>query len=365
MKKILVVSGASGGHIFPALAFIQGLKDKKDAAEILLVLPVNSVVRREIELLNVKVKYVAIFSLKPSLKIKNLLNVLKTFKSSLEAARDVLNFRPDLVVGFGSITSVAFVFWGWLFRANTLIHEQNVVPGAATVFLSYFADKIAVSFEGTKGYLTFSRSKVAFTGNPLRKDLVILPQQEALSYFGFSACKFTILVSGGSQGSSSINSAFISFLKECKFCAKLQVIHICGANDYAFLQEEYKSLNIEYKLFSYFDKMHYAYSASCFSVARSGAMTISELIRYKLPAVLVPYPYARCHQKANAQVLAQCGACSIVQDCDLSALVLNQIIEPLVCSEENLLKMRQSYQPLASIDALGNMIRLADSFFLP
>src|SRR4030042_1525803 len=169
--KILVATGASGGHILPALSFIHALRNKDPRIDALLVIPKRSL-KYNLPPVNVKVKYVSFSPIKLSLELKSLIALLKFFQGTLESLILLLEYKPDIVVGFGSLDSIPLVFFAWMARIKTLIHEQNVTPGRANRLLAKFSDKIAVSFEETMSYWQDYRKKIVLTGNPLREDLI-------------------------------------------------------------------------------------------------------------------------------------------------------------------------------------------------
>ncbi len=349
--RIVVVSGSSGGHIFPALSFIESLKQKCYGTEVLLILPANAI--KGVVAVSCPVKYLTILSFSLKLDSKNLKAMLDSITGSCQAFLLLLKFKPDAVVGFGSFSSLPVIFFAWLLRIKTLIHEQNVIPGRANKLLSKITDKVAVSFQESSAYFHVDRRKIILTGNPIRRELSFVGKPQALDYFGLAQDKFTILVAGGSQGSHSINMEFAGFLSRFRGKSNIQVIHLSGKKDYEFLNSVYKNSGVAVKLFAFLDPMQYAYSACDLIVSRAGAATITEVINFKIPAVLVPYPYAYQHQSANARVLQRKGCATVINDKDLNPLILEKVIEPLVDHPENLRKMRDSYSGGFLLDSPG------------
>lgn len=347
--RILVVTGASGGHIFPALSLIEALAEKDGSIETLLVLPKRSL-RAEALPKRFKVKHISISNLKMDLSFKNLIAVFDFLKGSLESLFLMIEFRPDVVVGFGSLNSIPLVILAWLFRTKTLIHEQNVIPGRANKLLSKFADRIAISFAETRDYLKVSPERIVLTGNPIRKDLKRISRQEALKFFGFHEDKFTILVVGGSQGSHRINVNFqeaVSMLAGPGF----QVIHLSGAKDFDPLLEKYEDSDINFRLYPFLKEMQYAYSASDLAITRAGATTISELLFFRSPAIIIPYPYAYAHQLSNARVLERMKTAIVINDEQLEAQDLKETLEDLMSNPDKVRQMRQNFSRDISFDA--------------
>lgn len=354
--KVLIVSGSSGGHLFPAEALLDALAEKK-GIESLLVLPRKNILVAS-DASGFKTEYVSVSSIGLEPTFKNLKAFFHFFKGAFESAKILNRFKPDVVAGFGSIVSVPMVLLARSKGIKILIHEQNVLPGRATRFLSGWADSIAVSFGETEKYLKRPGARVVFTGNPLRKGLSVIGREEALKFFGLSKDKFTILVCGGSQASSRINSAFLRDLPGIVRPSAIQVIHLSGGKELEEVKKRYKEMGVEARCFGFLDKMQYAYSCSDLAVSRSGATTIAELAFFKLPAVLLPYPYAYRHQYLNAGVLEKAGCALVIDDAGLDKGALKKELARLLGSRDEVLRMRDSFASLAQSDH-GELLREA------
>jgi UDP-N-acetylglucosamine--N-acetylmuramyl-(pentapeptide) pyrophosphoryl-undecaprenol N-acetylglucosamine transferase len=194
----------------------------------------------------------------------------------------MFEFRPDIVIGFGTIDCLPLLLLAWIFRVKTLIHEQNVLPGRANRLLARFSDRIAISFEETREHLAAYEKKIVLTGNPIRKELEKIDRLKALGFFGFKEDKFTILVMGGSLGSQRINAAFLKAASLLTDTSGLQVIHITGIKDCELIKARYKDLNIESRVFGFLNSMQYAYSACDLVISRAGATSVTEIMFFGL-----------------------------------------------------------------------------------
>ncbi len=348
--KILTIAGSSGGHIFPALGLLDTLYNKHKNIDALLVLPRKSITNK-IKTPKYRVEYISISSIKPGLDFKNFSAILLLLKGSWESIIILLKFRPDVVVGFGSLVSVPMILFAWLLGMKTLIHEQNVIPGRANLLLAKFTDRIAISFAETRDYFKDYKDKVFLTGNPIRKQLIRIDKNKALDFFGFNGDKFTILVMGGSQGSHRINSGFLRAVSKIADKPGFQVIHIAGFPDYELLKNSYKDLNISFRLFNFLEPMQYAYSACDLVVSRAGASTIAELIFFGLAAIIIPYPFAYRHQIANARVLEKIGAGIIIQDNELGTDILKENIGNIINNPDRIKTMQSRYDNVPSLNA--------------
>lgn len=358
--KVLVVSGTSGGHIFPALAFLDSLRQRDKDIETLLILPKNNLIA-QLSGLTYKARYLSIYPIKLSLSFKNFIGIFKFFKASLQSLLILMEFHPDAVIGFGSLPCVPIVLFAWIFRIKTLIHEQNILPGKANILLAPFVDRIAVSFKETENYLEKYKRKIVFTGNPLRNKLQIIQKNKALDFFRFSQDRFTLLVMGGSMGSSRINESFQQAISDLRYKNNLQVIHITGRRDYDSLKQRYEKSDINLRIFDFLGAIEYAYSACDLIISRSGALTIAEIMFFKLPALLIPYPYAHKHQAANAQILVRLGSAIVIEDNKLEKEVLKDTLEELIVNPDKLRLMHLRYDNMHFPDANSLLAELAIS----
>jgi len=346
--RVLIVTGSSGGHIFPALALADLLMESNHKVQ--LVLPED--VRKTIIPFNfTQNEYIHSAKLSFSLNKKNILGVYFFLWGSWQALRIIIKFKPQVVVGFGSLNSISMIFWAWLFRIKTIVHEQNVVCGRANRLLSKLVDKVAISFSQTRNYLNVFGEKIVLTGNPLRRDLIRREKKEALDFFKFKEGKFTVLITGGSQGAHRLNAACLEALSIYQKKPDLQLIHICGGQDFTWLSARYTGTVLTYKLFDFFPQMQYAYSVADLIICRAGATTIAELVKFKVPAILVPYPFAYAHQLANAQVLKDIGAAEVLLDADLSIDKLKEKLQEYFCNNALLKTMQKAYQKISVLDA--------------
>jgi UDP-N-acetylglucosamine--N-acetylmuramyl-(pentapeptide) pyrophosphoryl-undecaprenol N-acetylglucosamine transferase len=186
--------------------------------------------------------------------------------------------------------------------------------------------------------------RVVLTGNPVRA-LAAIPKEEAREYFGLRRDKFTVLVMGGSQGSRHINMGTLRAISALSESLQLQVIHLAGqGGGVELITARYRSLGIEARVFDFLDSMGQAYSAADVAISRAGATTVTELILFNLPAILIPYPYAYQHQFANARVLADSGCALVIRDEELDGEVLGQALNSVARNSQMLGSMRAQYR---------------------
>ena len=355
--KILIVCGGSGGHIFPAIALAQSLKDKNKDIDLLFVGSDAVLDKRIFE--KEALRYYVLSSnkmpYKPSFKTAAFL--VKLFFDILKSFFILLKYSPDAVIGFGGYVSSPVIFAAFVLRIPGIVHEQNVVPGRSNKFLFRFADKIAISFEETKKYLGRFITKAVFTGNPIRITLLKDDRAGNIRKSGLDLKKFTILIIGGSQGAHNLNKAFLGALAgiDDEKRSLLQVIHITGITDYVWVSQEYKELGIEHRVFSFVDNIEEAYSASDLVVTRSGASAIFEAAYFGRPMILVPYPFAMSHQSENAKVFAGNGAAIHIDEKDMTGDIMKDSIEGLLRNRAVLEEMAKKAKYLSVPDSSYNL----------
>ncbi|MFH1491845.1 MAG: UDP-N-acetylglucosamine--N-acetylmuramyl-(pentapeptide) pyrophosphoryl-undecaprenol N-acetylglucosamine transferase [Candidatus Omnitrophota bacterium] len=342
--KILFALSGSGGHIFPALSTAEKLAKGSSQADIVFLTEKNKI---SLEILgNSEFKVFFLDSkLARRLPLQAFSSIVKLLMTSFESLRIVREIRPDVVVGFGGYISIIPVFLAKLFRLKSIIHEQNVSLGRANYLLSLICNCLAVSFKATEGRFKNSRlnKKIIYTGLPLREGLKEVSSSEAIRFFDFDSNIFTILVLGGSQGSQHINKDFIDCLEDLPFKDKLQIIHISGFKDEAWIKSFYdKSPQLKVKTFPFLSQMSFAFSAADLCICRSGASTINELSLFKLPAMLIPYPGTHVHQRENAQILVKAGAAVLLEERKL-AFSLKENLKRLYNQREIIKDMKESF----------------------
>ncbi len=319
--RIVLATGGSGGHIFPALSVASALQ--KERHGILFFASAGEgerLVRRYgHEVVGVRVSGLAV------VRPWTLLPFCAKMVAGYRRAREELHrFNPDVVVGFGSYASFPVVLAAQRMGIATVIHEQNVVPGRANRILAGRVDKIAISFSRTRRY--FTEKKTVLTGCPIHLRGIDVSPSELRRKYGIRDNIPVILVFGGSQGAQFINRQFFEAVKILKEHHDFGVIHICGSVDFVSLTEAYTKAGIHCCLFSFLEAMEEAYALADLVVSRAGALTVSELSCFRTPAILIPYPFAGGHQMENAQLLKETGIVRILEQNQTNPRLLKEEI---------------------------------------
>lgn len=358
--KIIIASGGSGGHIFPAVALARKLGRIHDGIDILFIGSRRDLDRRIFEKEGFRYSLLSDNRMPYNISLRLLLFCAKLLGDTLNAIAVVAFNRPDVTVGFGGYTSCPVILASRILGIPTVIHEQNVVPGRANRLLFNWADRIAISFDRTRKFLGKNSKKAVLTGNPIRAELTLDNRSAGIRKLGLDDKKFTILVIGGSQGSNFVNRTFVEALEKMEDHVRdsLQVIHITGIKDYAKTRASYESLNLNHKVYSFIDRIEEAYSASDLVVTRSGASALFELAFFGKPMILVPYPFAMSHQIENARAFAEKGAAIEIDENVLSPEIFSQEIKKLFSNRARLSVLAEAAKGLSVPEAADNMARL-------
>ncbi|MFH1782693.1 MAG: undecaprenyldiphospho-muramoylpentapeptide beta-N-acetylglucosaminyltransferase [Candidatus Omnitrophota bacterium] len=318
--RVIIAAGGTGGHLFPAIRLAEEILLKGSEPFILTssrMQDSNILENKNIKFFTLPIK---------NLRSKGIISVLDfLFYLTLGTIRSaILLFRikPSYVVGFGGYVSGPVLLLACLFRIKTMIHEQNVYPGKTNKILARFVGRVAISFPETRKHLKCSQKKIIFSGNILRKEILLLKDLEKKEDI------FKVLIMGGSQGSSALNRFLpeaIGLMGEEKK-RSLELVHISGAKDRESVAKNYKEKGIKSRVLSFTEAIDKLYNECDFVVARAGATTISELMHLGKPAILVPYPYGDRHQIHNAKVLEKIGSGVIIEEKSITTRKLVDIL---------------------------------------
>jgi UDP-N-acetylglucosamine--N-acetylmuramyl-(pentapeptide) pyrophosphoryl-undecaprenol N-acetylglucosamine transferase len=259
-----------------------------------------------------EIKLIPVVGFQRKLTLKNLLFPVKLYQSMKICKKEIAQFMPDLVIGTGGYVTGPVLKTAVKMGLTTVLQEQNSYPGLTIRLLAEKVDLIFLAYNEAIKYLKRPK-KTVVCGNPLLKEVEKADRESALDYFNLEKGKKTILVLGGSQGAASLNRTVARLLKEKAIPETHQLLWQSGKRDY----EKYKNKFEAIKIFPFIDEMSKAYSCADYAICRSGAMTLSELTAYGVPAILVPFPFAAAdHQYKNALAVEKHGGAQVVKDDD-------------------------------------------------
>lgn len=304
IKKVLISAGGTGGHLYPAQGLAQEMKKRDPSCELLFVaggLKTSRHFDRE-QFSFREIACAPLISKNPLKVFKGLKNLLKGTRESIAILKE---FKPDVVVGFGSFYTVPVMLAAKYLKIPSILHEANSVPGKANYWLASLADAVALHFPSTAAYF---KGNTHIVGLPLRDGyrLGAVTREKALSYFQLTHERPTLLIFGGSQGAQGINRALQDCFPHLQKLG-LQVIHVTGDQKTADqLSLLYASHDISAAVKPYEKEMQMAWSAADLFIGRSGASTVAESVAFEVPGILVPYPSATDnHQEKNADFLVE------------------------------------------------------------
>jgi len=352
MKKvpnIIIAGGKTGGHLFPGIAVAQALERINPDVNVLFVGTTAPFETQTLERYGYSHKAIYSKPIKGGSLFSKGFSIGIIFISLIQSMIIMMRFRPDFVLGVGGFSSFGIVLAAWVFRIPTAIQEQNAFPGLTNRLLSRFAKTIFTSFKETKGFA--HNPKVNYVGNPVRKTDRV-GSEDNLDLNHFDPNRFTLLVTGGSQGASSINTAFMNALELMTDTGKFNIIHQTGMNDESIVMHQYNRLKINATTKAFFHNMPQLQDRADLAITRAGAGTISELCIKGLPAILVPFPHAADdHQTFNAKALEDQGAAIMIKDSELTGQTLKEKIESLIENKKGLCHMAQMSRQMAMPDA--------------
>jgi UDP-N-acetylglucosamine--N-acetylmuramyl-(pentapeptide) pyrophosphoryl-undecaprenol N-acetylglucosamine transferase len=359
-KKVIIATGGTGGHVFPAQALAKQLAQDPDY-EILFMgngLDHNKYFRKDL------FAYKTIHSATPFRK-----NISKIFVSFFSLLKGIYQavlwmraFNPCLVIGFGSFHSFPVLAAAVLKKIPIILFESNSIPGKVNRFFSRWAVYSAVQFPKAKEKM---KGRCIEVSMPFwkKEDMQAVSQTEARAYFSLRSDKLTFLVFGGSQGAVSINKIFVSALKNLNETHReVQVIHITGNEPSAEeMRRTYASQGIMACVKAFEDKMHFAWRASDIAVCRAGAASLAELLVFEIPGILIPYPHAADqHQLMNALFMQEeVGGAVCLTEKDLNAYELYQVIQRLLDPKSNRLqRMKEAMYQFKSLKQKQDLCKL-------
>lgn len=352
--RIIVGSGGTGGHLYPALALVEYI-EKQEPSEVLFVGTTNRLESKVVPELGYDYVGLNVKGMvgNPLNKAKNALLFLR---SILKARRVIKKFKPDVVVGFGGYPSASVVMAATLLKVPTMIHEQNSIIGLTNRILVKRVDKIVACYQ--EAFDNFPQEKTYLYGNPRASVFVSQPVNDVYEKYGLDRNLPIVTMVMGSLGSKSINDKMVGALKENQ-PENFTLVYVTGKNYYDIMKEQMGNIGPNLKLVPYIDDMSSLMKTSTLMVSRGGASTIAELTAIGKPAILIPSPYVvKNHQEYNARELVDANAATMILENDLDGTTLLEQIATLIKDQPALETMHQASIKLGKPDACSNIYAL-------
>ena len=345
--KVIIAAAGTAGHINPGIAIANKIKKEQKDSEIIFIGTTRGLENDLVPRAGFELKTINAYGLSKKISIDNMKKIYKTIKGYGEAKKIIKEFKPDVVIGTGGYICGATISSAHNLGIPTVLHESNAFPGKAVKLLAKKTDTILVSFEDAKDRIKKAK-KIVYTGTPVKitkKNYSINEKSKIIKEINLKETKPLILIFGGSQGAQKINEAVIEILMQ-GMNKKYQIIWATGPKQYDIIKERFENEKIDInnienaKIMPYIYNMEEIMNISNLIVARSGAMTITEISKLGKPSILIPLPnVSGNHQLHNAKVLENVGAAKIILNNELDGKKLNEQIEKIVLDKNTEIQM--------------------------
>ena len=353
--KVIVTAGGTGGHIYPALAIINKIKEKEPDSEFLYIGTKDRMEKDIVPKYNIPYLGIEMKGLNRRNPFKNFGVISKTLKNVKYLRKEIKKFNPDVVIGVAGYVTAPVIYAAKKEGYKTFIHEQNSIPGVSNKFLSKYADKIGISLESSREY--FPKNKTIFTGNP-RSEEVVSSKKVSKDKLGLDLTKNKqlVLIVMGSLGSTTMNKKLKDTLPLFKD-KDYEVVFVTGKNYY----DEYKKIKVSnnVKIVAYLDNMIDVLNNTDLIVSRAGASSIAEITALGLPSILIPSPYVtHNHQYKNAKVLEDNKACVIIEEDSFDSNTLVSKIDEILGNKELIKSLSENTSKLGVKDSATQIYKV-------
>lgn len=337
--RILLSGGGTAGHINPAIAIANYIKEREPDTEILFVGNKGGMEQTLVPKVGYDIEYIRVSGLKRKISVENIKTAVRVVTSYRASLRIIKRFKPDIVIGTGGYVCAPVLLAAIKMKIPTIVHEQNVFPGLTVRMVAHKADITAISFDETEKYFKRPPKRLLLTGNPIRPGILKAAKNEKDG-------ELLVLISGGSLGAEKLNNALIELLKK-DGQDYYGIIASTGVRNYQAVMDKIKSEGIKLcrnkKIVPYIYDMDKVLAEADLAVTRSGAITVSELCAIGKPAILIPSPnVTNDHQTYNAHFMEKKGAAVVICEKDLTGDVLAVQIKTLLSDRAKLRKMSEA-----------------------
>jgi len=340
-KRIVIMAGGTGGHVFPALAVAQTLIEK--GWQVSWLGTQKGLEGRVIPEQGIEIDWLSVAGVRGKGWLSKITAVLLLIKACIQAVKILRKRKPDVVLGMGGFVAGPGGLMAKLLGIPLIIHEQNRVPGTTNRLLAGMANQVLEAFPDSFN----KKLNARFTGNPLRKQFVECASRRE-THPGIN-----ILVVGGSQGAQILNEVVPDALAELN---GVEVRHQTGTAMQEQVESRYKELGVKAEVNAFIEDMVSAYQWADLVICRSGAMTVSEVAAAGIPAIFIPLPNAiDDHQTANARYLADVGAGLILRQKDLNAATLVEHITKVLKQLDVMSKTAKEYARLDATEVVAGV----------
>lgn len=354
LKRVLIMAGGTGGHVFPGLAVAEYLRAKH--IDVHWLGTERGLEARVVPEAGIRLHLIAISGLRGK-GLKTLLTAPFRISKAVWQAKNIIEtIKPDVVIGMGGFVSGPGGVASWLSGIPLIIHEQNAKAGFTNKVLARFAKKVLAGFPGAFK----SNSNVIAIGNPVRHEIESLPPPSERLAAPHRPPR--LLVLGGSLGAQALNDIVPRALAKLSADERPEVFHQVGEKHVDAAKKAYESIGLEANITPFVKDMAKAYSWADIVLCRAGALTVAELCAVGLGAIFVPFPFAvDDHQTANANYMVQHQAALCVQQTELTDNRLADIVRELSHSPEKRLAMAEKAYELRQVQVAEKIFDILSS----
>lgn len=340
--RVTIMAGGTGGHVFPALAVAHELAAR--GCQISWLGTPDSFESRVVPAHGFALDTVAAYRLRGQGLVERLLAPIRLLRAMGQAWRVLRQRRPQVVLGMGGFVTGPGGLVSWLMRTPLVVHEQNAIPGLTNRWLARVAARVLEAFPGSFPPASGAQA----TGNPIRAEIAALPEPAAID----PDRPLHLLIMGGSLGAQALNETLPAALALIPSADRPQVRHQAGRGKGGETLSDYQLHGVAAEVSEFVDDMAEAYGWADLVICRAGALTVSELMAAGLPSILVPFPFAvDDHQTVNAGFLADAGAARLIQQHEMDAKSLAELLQSLLSDRTALHVMAQRAYRMARRDA--------------
>ncbi len=344
--RVIVSAGGTGGHIYPAIAIINKIKEEEPNSEILYIGTKDRMEKDLIPSLGINYEAIDVSGLKRKLTLENVKVIYQFLNARNKCKKIIKNFDPDLVIGAGGYVTGPVIWAAKKLGKKTFIHEQNSVVGLSNKYLTKYADKIGVSFQSTVEL--FPKNKVVLTGNPCSEKALNIKKVNKEEY-GLTKNKKLVLIVMGSLGSRTINDKILSFIDDFKN-KNYEVMFITGTSYYETVKKISTPSNV--KIGPFINDLPALMKSTDLMISRAGASTMSEILVLNIPTIFIPSPYVtNNHQYKNAMDLVNKNAGLILEEKNLTKENLINMIDNILDNKKEYKKIKDNLQELGIKDS--------------
>ncbi len=359
--RVVYAGGGTGGHINPAISIADYIKAKDETAQALFIGTKRGLETKLVPKAGYDIEYIDIQGIDRRNLLKNIKVIAKLIKSRKRCVQILKEFKPDVVVCTGGYVSGPVAIAASKLKIPSIIHEQNVYPGLTVKGAEKYVNYVATSFEETKNHMS-KPEKCAFTGNPVRMEILNANKDMARERLGIKDKPF-VLVFGGSLGAKKINDTMIEVVKKASEDKSFSLLFGTGERNYKEvmdkLGEEKVKLPDDIKVVPYIDNMADVMAACDLVISRAGAITVSEIAAMEKASILIPSPnVVRNHQEQNAREFERNNGARLILESELSGDILYNKIAEMIKNPEELDEIGKNAGKLGKRDALEKIYEL-------